>query len=99
MDRVGLVETIAALRAELAAALEQADGEAIQFPITGMELELHVGVSRHAGTRSGLKFWVLELGADRDVVREQVQRITVSLGPPLVDGEGIAVRDDLDVRP
>lgn len=99
MDRIGLVEAIATLRAELMAALEQADGEELTFPIEGMQLELHVGVTHDAGARTGLRFWVVELGADAHVVREQVQRITVTLGPPLRNGDTVSVHDELDTLP
>jgi Trypsin-co-occurring domain 2 len=61
VERIGLAETVAALRAELAAAVAAGEGEEIQFPMGPVELEFHVGVSKSAEGKGGLRFWVLEL--------------------------------------
>ncbi len=37
MEKIGLVETIDALRSELAAAVEKAQGQEIQFPIGSVQ--------------------------------------------------------------
>jgi hypothetical protein len=99
MERIGLVDAIASLRAELLLAHERANSDGLTFPIESVQLEFQVGVTRDAGARSGLRFWIAELGADARIGREQVQTITVTLGPPLLDGETVAVRRGLDVRP
>ena len=99
MDGIGLVDAIASLRAELLTEQERARTDGLAFPIESIQLELQVGVTRDAGARSGLRFWVVELGADAHIAREQVQRITVTLGPPLLDGETISVGRGMDVRP
>jgi hypothetical protein len=99
VDRIGLAEAIAALRAELTAALEQAEGEQLTFPVEGIQLELHVGVTQDASGHGGVRFWVVELGAGAGLVREQIQRVTVTLGPPQSDGESVAVQDRVDIRP
>jgi hypothetical protein len=99
VDRIGLVEVISTLRTELTAALEQADGEELRFPVEGMQVQLHVGVTQDRAARSGLRFWVVELGTDAHVVHEQVQRVTVTLGAPQREGDTVAVRDEIDLRP
>ena len=63
MSEIGLGETIDALRAELAAAVERARDTDIQFPVAGVQLEFHVGVKKEGEGTAGVKFWVLELGA------------------------------------
>ena len=46
MEKIGLVETIDALRTELASAVEKAQGQEIQFPIGSVQLEFQVGVTQ-----------------------------------------------------
>lgn len=91
MEKIGLVETIEALRSELAAAVEQAQGQAIQFPIGSVQLEFQVGVTWDTEARGGVKFWVLELGASGSYANESVQKVTLNLEAP-VDAEGRAVK-------
>jgi hypothetical protein len=91
MEKIGLVETIDALRSELAAAVEKAQGQEIQFPIGSVQLEFQVGVTWDAEARAGVKFWVLELGAGGSYANESVQKVTLNLEAP-VDAEGKAVK-------
>jgi len=91
MGKIGLVETIDALRSELAAAVEKAQGQEIQFPIGSVQLEFQVGVTWDAKATGGVKFWVLELGASGSYANESVQKVTLNLEAP-VDAEGRAVK-------
>ncbi len=91
MEKIGLVETIDALRSELAAAVEKARGQEIQFPIGSIQLEFQVGVTWDAEAKAGVKFWVLELGASGSYANESVQKVTLNLEAP-VDAEGRAVK-------
>lgn len=91
MERIGLAETIDALRSELAAAVEKAQGQEIQFPIGSVQLEFQVGVTWDTEARGGVKFWVLELGAGGSYANESVQKVTLNLEAP-VDAEGRAVK-------
>lgn len=91
MEKIGLVETIEALRSELAAAVKKAQGQEIQFPISSVQLEFQVGVTWDAESKGGVKFWVLELGASGKYTNESVQKITLNLEAP-IDSEGEAVK-------
>ncbi len=91
MEKIGLVETIDALRSELAAAVEKAQGQEIQFPIGSVQLEFQVGVTLGVEGKGGVKFWVLELGASGSYANESVQKVTLNLEAP-VDSEGRAVK-------
>ena len=91
MEKIGLVETIDALRSELAAAVEKAQGQEIQFPIGSVQLEFQVGVNWDTEAKAGVKFWVLELGASGSYANESVQKVTLNLEAP-VDAEGRAVK-------
>jgi hypothetical protein len=99
VDRIGLAETIGALRQELAEAIAVAEDEAVQFPVEGVELEFHVGVTRNVDGDAGINFWVVELGKAEGVAREEIQRVSVTLGRPVVNGRPVRVRRELDSRP
>jgi hypothetical protein len=100
MAEIGLSETIDALRAELTAAMATAVDAEVQFPVTGMQLEFHVGVKRTADGKGGVKFWVIELGGGAGYARETIQKVVVTLGPP-VDRAGtpVKVADPSTLRP
>ena len=91
VERIGLAETVAALRAELAAAVAAGADQEIQFPVGPVQLEFHIGVTKSAGGKGGLRFWVLELSGEGIRATETIQKLTVTLEPP-VDAAGERVR-------
>lgn len=100
MGEIGLNDTIEALRDELVAAMERAREKAVQFPVTGVQLEFHVGVKKTGEGKAGLKFWVLELGSGGSYARETIQKVIVTLGAP-TDAAGVPVKvsDATDRKP
>ena len=91
MEQLGLAETMEALRAELAQAAADGAAAGFQFPVAGVQLEFHVGVTKTGGGKAGVQFWVVELGGTGSFAREEIQTVTVSLGAP-VDHNGDPVR-------
>jgi len=91
MAEIGLSDAIAAVRAELAAAVEQGVDAEFQFPVNGVQLEFHVAVTKTGEGRAGVKFWVVELGGAGSYAREEIQTVTVTLGAP-VDRAGEVVK-------
>jgi hypothetical protein len=91
MEKIGLVETIEALRSELAVAVEKAQGQDIQFPIGSVQLEFQVGVTRDAESKGEVKFYVFELGASGKYANESVQKVTLNLEAP-IDSEGRTIK-------
>jgi hypothetical protein len=91
VERLGLAETVQALRAELVRAAAELPTAEFQFPVTGVELEFHIGVTTSGEGNAGVRFWVVELGAAGSYAREEVQKVTVTLGPP-VDRNGEPVK-------
>ena len=91
MERLGLAETVEALRAELARAAAAGAEAEFQFPVAGVQLEFHVAVTRTGEGRAGVKFWVVELGGAGSYAREEIQTVTVTLGAP-VDRSGNPVK-------
>ena len=98
-SKVGLADAVDALRAELSEAMARARDQEIQFPVGEIQVEFQIGVTREAEGKAGLKVWVLELGGG-SYTRESVQKITVSLEPPVTaDGQRVKVHRDLDRKP
>ncbi|WP_141584446.1 trypco2 family protein [Actinomadura sp. WMMA1423] len=100
MGELGLAESIAALRDELLEALEAGRGSELGFGVGQIQLEFHVGVTRQGGASGKAKFWVLELGGDGSYRREEIQRVTVTLEPPVdADGRPVKVTRSLGSKP
>ena len=91
MEKIGLSETIDAVREELAAAAARVGEQEIQFPVGGVELEFNVGVTKAAEGRAGVKLWVIDLGASGSYTQESLQKVKVTLEPP-VDRTGAPVK-------
>jgi hypothetical protein len=91
VEQLELAETVEALRAELARAAEAGAGAAFQFPVTGAQLEFHVGVTKVGEGKAGVRFYVVELGGSGSYAREEIQTVTVTLGAP-VDQHGEPVK-------
>jgi len=91
MKQLELAETVEALWAELARAAAAGAGTGFQFPVAGVQLEFHVGVTKTGEGRAGVRFWVVELGGSGSYAREEIQTVTVTLGAP-VDQNGDPVK-------
>ncbi len=99
-NEIGLVEAIAAVRAELTRAVEENADKDIQFPVSGVDLEFHVGVTRSAAATGGVRFWVIELGGSGSYESQSVHTVKVSLGAPVnQQGETIKVARSLPYKP
>jgi hypothetical protein len=88
---IPLVETIEALRAQLSEAVSSGADQEIQFPVDGVELEFHVGVTRSVEGNGGVRFWVVELGASASYEVESIHKVSVHLGAP-VDATGQTIK-------
>lgn len=88
---IDLTETIEALRDELRSAVLAGDDADIQFPVTGVQVEFQVGVTKSADGKAGVKFWLVEFGGSAGYAAESVQKVVVSFGPP-VDRAGVPVK-------
>ena len=92
MQQLGLAETVEALRAELARAAAAGAGAEFQFPVTGVQLEFHVGVTKTGEGRAGVRFWVVELGGAATYAQQEIQTVTVTLGAPVdMNGEPVKI--------
>lgn len=95
MGDLELASVVRQLRAELNAAMSDANGERLRFELGPVELSLTVTVSREVSPEAKIRFWVIESGAEAKVAREAVQEIKLVLtpwdtqAPPTPDGKGV----------
>ena len=98
-DGVGLAEALEGLRADLAEAQRQAAGQAVQFPIESLTVELKVGVTKSVDGKAGFTVPLLgvELGGGGGRTSESLQTITLVLGSPVdQNGNPIKVAEETD---
>lgn len=88
---LGLAETVAAVRAELAEAAIAGVGAIVQFPVNGVQLQFHVAVRKEGTAEAKVKVWVVEAGGSGSLAREETHTVTVDLGAP-VDRSGQPVK-------
>jgi hypothetical protein len=79
--KVELAELISQLRSELTEAMREGQDSELRFELGPVELELSVGVDRETKPGGKVKFWVLELGAEKSTTTSSTQRISLTLDP------------------
>lgn len=99
MEKLGLAETVQALRAELNDAVAASTDSGIRFAVGTIQLEVHVAVTREAGVSGKTRFWVVEAGADGKYSSESVQTVTVTLEPVGADGKPLLIDRSSTDRP
>jgi Trypsin-co-occurring domain 2 len=90
---VGLGAAIEALRTELADAVESGVGQAVRFRPGPIELTVQATVTRTRGGKAGLKWWLVEAGAERSRQIGATQTLKLVLQPVRADASDDA--DDL----
>ncbi|MEV5069573.1 hypothetical protein MRBLMI12_001149 [Microbacterium sp. LMI12-1-1.1] len=78
---VSLADAIGELRRELAEAVTKAQDEEIRFEVGEVSIELSVVVERELGASGGVKFWVVNAGANASSTRSATVALTVPLTP------------------
>jgi hypothetical protein len=99
MSGIALAQAVQDLRQELTSALEEGRGKNLRFKPGQIELELGVEVTMEAGAKGGVKFWVVELGADGKTGRVGTHKLKLSLQPVDKDGHEFLIRDEVATRP
>lgn len=85
--RIPLARAIEDLRSELLLAVESGKGQALQFRLKPVELELKLAVTREAGANAGVKFWVLDIGAKGTIGDAATHTLKLVLEPVGKDGK------------
>lgn len=85
---VSLSDAIVALRRELLTAWKASQGSYLHFRPSAVELTLQVGVTSVKGANAGVKWWLIDAGAEASKQLEAVQTIKLTLDPVVVDADG-----------
>ncbi|MGI0493293.1 trypco2 family protein [Alkalinema pantanalense CENA528] len=94
VNRLGLEETIGALRRELVASSYASQGEGLRFEVGEVTVELHVEVERSLEAKSGIKFWVVELGGGGGEKDKSIHKVSIPLKPVRRDGKPVLTGSD-----
>lgn len=78
---IGLRDAVAAIRAELAAAMADGAGHDLKFDVGPVQLDLAIDVTGQAGGEAGIKVWVLSLTGNASAAVTHSHRISVTLQP------------------
>lgn len=91
--KIALSDLIGAVRSELETAAVNAAGQALQFEVQDIELDVEVTTTGTAGASGGVKVWVLNIGARGSRSKGSTQRVKVKLGPVGPGGTRYKVSD------
>jgi len=99
-NEIGITDAIAAVRSELTRAVEENADQDIQFPVNGVDLEFHVGITRSASAAGGIRLWVVDVGGSGGYESQSAHTVKVSLGAPVNrQGETIKVTRSASYTP
>jgi Trypsin-co-occurring domain 2 len=85
---IPLAKAIEDLRAELLKALREGVDQELQFRLKPIELELKLAVTKGGEGNTGVKFWVIELGAKGSYESATTHTLKLTLEPVGKDGKG-----------
>ena len=89
LERIGLQEAIAALRAELIESVIASQGENLRFEVGEIAMEFQIEVERSADVKGNIKFWVVELGTRGTTKDRNIHKVVIPLKPIRIDGRPI----------
>jgi hypothetical protein len=79
-----LADVVEELRVELVKAMAAGEKQGLRFEVGPVELELNVAVEREAIGKGGVRFWIIELGADARQQNSSTQTVKLTLNPKIV---------------
>jgi hypothetical protein len=99
MSGIPLADVIRELRTELATAIEEGRAHELRFKPGNIDVELALEVRREGKAKAGVKFWVVEFGAEGTAGQTQSHKIRLSL--QLVDraGREVLIAGDVTSHP
>lgn len=98
-DGVEIAAAVKAIRAELAAAAEDADGEDLLFAVGPVELEFQVAVTKGGEGGAAAKFWVVSVGGKATYSHRQTHTVRMTLTPHHRESnKPVNVADDDDLN-
>lgn len=94
INKVGLRETLEALRIELSESILVSEGKEIRFEVGEIELEVQFVVENSKDGKGGVKFWVVEMGGGISEKNATVQKLKIPLKPIWKDGKPVWTGSD-----
>jgi Trypsin-co-occurring domain 2 len=94
MNRIGLKDAIEALRLELSESILVSEGKEVRFEVGEIEMEFQVAVEQTATGKGGIKFWVVELGAEMSDKSSMIHKVKIPLKPVWKNGSPIRTGED-----
>lgn len=92
---IPLAVAVRALRGELLDAVRAGEGEPLRFALGPIELELQVQTTCEGSLETGIKFWLVSVGAKGARSSEATHTVRLSLTPVRVGAYGDEDRDVL----
>lgn len=93
MNKIGLADAIAALRAELRTAVAASAKEEIKFEVGEVVVELEVAVEKSVEGSAGVNVWVIDVNAGGTRATTATHRITIPLKPSDRSGAALLTAD------
>jgi len=94
IQKLGLKETLEALRIEISESILDSDGKEIRFEMGEIELEIQVVVEKSKEGKGGVKFWVVEMGGVARNIDAITHKIKITLKPKWQDGKLVLTGSD-----
>jgi hypothetical protein len=85
---VGLADAIEALRVELALASQRSESESLRFRAGPVEVTFQAVVTASGTARAGVRWWVVDAGAEGTAASTKTQTIRLVLEPVLTSPSG-----------
>lgn len=94
IKKIGLKETLEALRVELSESILVSEGKQIRFEVGEIELEFQVVVEKSQEGKGGIKFWVVEMGGGVTDKNAMVHKLKIPFKPVWKDGSPVWTGSD-----
>ena len=98
-ERTELADMIVSLRRELLEAQKLGQDEGLRFRVEEAEVEIQAAVTKEAGVKGGVKFWVYNAEASGKLASQAVHKIGLKLKPLTSDGKEDLLISDTGGKP
>jgi Trypsin-co-occurring domain 2 len=90
---VGLAQAVRGLRAELEDAMTAAQDEELRFAVGSVRMDFTVEVHADVKAKTGVRFWVVEAGAEAGAGSKATHTISLELTPRTAGGAPPEIND------
>jgi len=89
IQKLGLKETLEALRIEISESILLSEGKEIRFEMGEIELEMQVVIEKSKEAKGGVKFWVVEMGGGAAAKDSITHKIKIPFKPIWKNGKPV----------